>query len=148
MHRMSANIEDRLQSLLRGEIAAAETYNQVLEDRQDGEQPEQALRELQRDHGRAIRFLTDQLDKLGVEAPAQSGVWGQFARLVEGGAKMLGDKAALAALREGERRGLDDYSDAVQAGNLPPDCRAYIEHELLPAQRRHIEKLDRLMQSA
>lgn len=134
-------IEDLLQSLLRGEIAAAETYAQVLDD--DSQPNAALLRELQHDHGRAIKFFSDQLSARGLEVPSTSGAWGQFARLVEGTAKLLGDKTALRALRDGERRGLRDYEQATRSGPLPVDCREHIERELVPTQRRHVEQLDR-----
>ena len=42
-----------------------------------------------------------------------SGPWGAFARLVEGGAKMFGEKAAISALEEGEDHGLKLYRDEI-----------------------------------
>lgn len=143
---MSFAIEHELEVLLRGEIAAAETYKQVLEDL-DGP-PADWLRELQLDHGEAIRFLYAELSGRGFEPPTSSGVWGFFARAVEGTAKMVSDKTAFAALREGERRGLEQYEQALASGQLPIDCRTRVEQELIPAQRRHIEVLDRLIERA
>lgn len=40
-----------------------------------------------------------------------SGAWGEWAKLVMGTAKLLGDKAALKALKEGEESGLKEYQD-------------------------------------
>jgi hypothetical protein len=135
-------IERDLQGLLRGEIAAAETYAQVLADNQNPNA--KLLRELQSDHGRAIKFFSDQLSARGFEVPNSSGVRGQVARLVEGGAKLLGNKTALAALREGERRGLKDYADAIGNTELPAECREFIERELVPAQQLHLARLDEM----
>lgn len=137
---MTTSIEQELQGLLRGEIAAAETYAQVLAD--EPQPNAELLRELQNDHGRAIKFLSDQLSALGFDVPTSSGVRGQVAHLVEGGARLLGDKTALAALREGERRGLQDYTKAIRNTDLPDDCRGFIERELVPAQQQHLARLD------
>jgi hypothetical protein len=42
--------------------------------------------------------------------PAEnSGAWGSFAKLLEGGATVFGDKAAISMLEEGEDKGLADY---------------------------------------
>ena len=106
------------------------------------------LREVQNDHGAAIQFLYDQLTARGFEPPTSSGAWGTFARTVEGAAKLLGDKSALRALREGEKKGLEDYERAVASGTLTPQVGNHIEEELIPAQRRHVEVLDGLIESS
>ena len=61
-------------------------------------------------------------------------------------AKILGDTAALKALKEGEEHGLKDYQDALNDKNLPADCQALIRG-LMEKQRAHIAILDRLMAS-
>jgi len=129
-----------LESLLRGEIAAAETYHQAL----DGiDLP--SLRSIQRDHGDAIRFLTQEIVERGAEPPTSSGAWGVFARATEGAAKLLGDKRALGALRAGEHQGLVDYENAVTNKELGTKCRDHVVETLIPQQRRHVETLDQLI---
>ena len=68
---------------------------------------------------------------------------GAFAKAVEGTAKLLGNAAALKALKEGEEHGLKDYEDALNDKNLPADCQALIRG-LIPRQRQHITTLDGL----
>lgn len=138
-------VANELRRLLRGEIAAAETYAQALEAADESDA--RILGPLQDDHGRAIKFLAEQVSAHGQDPTTSSGVWGGFARAVEGGAKLLGMKVALTALREGERAGLADYEDALRTGELPELCRHRIESEFVPAQRQHIEALDRLIAS-
>lgn len=135
--------ERELESLLRGEIAAAETYKQALAKVDAAEAG--PLREIQRQHGEAIKFFYEQLTANGCEAPTHSGIWGFFARTVEGGASLLGDRMALSALRTGEQQGLEQYVKALQTGVLPANCRTYIESGLIPEQRRHIDVLTQLM---
>jgi len=137
---------DTLNSLLRGEIAAAETYKQALDGlgqshRSDGH----VLRSIMLDHGAAIRFLHDQIAAQGGSPTTGSGLWGVFARTWESAAKAMGDSTALSALREGERHGLSDYERALDTAVLPAKCRVHIEDTLIPRQRQHIEELDRLI---
>ena len=70
--------------------------------------------------------------------------WGTFAKAVEGTAKLLGNTAALKALKEGEEHGLKDYEDAPQDKHLPADCQTLIRG-LMEKQREHIIVLDRLI---
>ena len=108
---MTTAPERELESLLRGEIAAAETYKQALAKVDAAEAG--PLRDIQRQHGEAIKFFYQQLTAHGCEAPTHSGVWGFFARAVEGGASLLGDRAALSALRTGEQQGLEQYAEGA-----------------------------------
>ena len=73
---------------------------------------------------------------------SDSGSWGAFARLVEGGAKTFGEKAAVAALEEGEDHGLKLYRDDLT--KLDPASRQLVETDLLPAQERTHQSLSTL----
>ena len=55
---------------------------------------------------------------------------GAFARLFEGGAKAFGDRAAIAALEEGEDHGLKLYRESFK--KLDADARQLVEQDLLP----------------
>jgi hypothetical protein len=133
-----------LNSLLRGEIAAAETYQQALEglDHVEGADP---LRLIQQNHGSAIGYLRKAVATNGGEASTKSGVWGIFARAIEGAALVIGDRAALSSLLEGEHQGLASYKAAATNLNLSQECRSHIDRVLIPKQRRHIETLSRLI---
>jgi hypothetical protein len=141
---MPATALDSLDSLLRGEIAAAETYQQALEVVDDGDGAS-LLRMIQRDHGDAIRYLYDRISSEGKHPSVQSGIWGFFARAVEGTAATLGMAPALTALRQGEEQGLSDYESALRRGGLPTDCRRHFAGILIPQQHRHIAILTRLL---
>lgn len=65
--------------------------------------------------------------------------------MVIGGANLLGKETALKALQEGEKRGAEDYEDALQNTELSSDMRSLIETKLLPTQQEHICTLDRLL---
>lgn len=140
---MSIHTEAKLQALLRGEIAAAETYAQALE-RTSGDHND-LLRAAQEDHGTAIRYFHKQLKTQGAEADMSSGIWGVFAKTVEGSALMVSDRLALQALRQGEAHGLRKYESAALDTTLPHDARRYLMDELIPQQRAHVRAFDRAL---
>src|SRR4051812_25465970 len=139
----------QLNSLLRGEISAAETYAQAIE-RVDSNNSRladvQMLRDMQEEHGRACQALRSRIRDLGGEASDSSGAWGAWAQTVQGTANLFGDTAALKALKEGEEHGLKDYMEALD--DVDGTSAALIESELIPAQRRHIAHLDSMISSS
>jgi uncharacterized protein (TIGR02284 family) len=124
---------DVLNSFLRGEISAVETYRQALE-KVDKPTIRTQLEECMRSHEMRVEVLTRRVAALGGSPEAKSGVWGVFAKLVQGGADVLGEKAAVAALEEGEDHGRDDYKRDV--GKLDGESRRIIESQVLPEQER------------
>lgn len=134
---------EHLDSLVRGELSAVETYKQALE--KVAEDPAVTeLRRIEREHEQALDLL---LQKLGKDAPKSSGLWGAWSRAVEGTAKIFGGKAAIKALKEGEEHGLHDYENALEDAEIDPAVKALIRSTLLPQTRAHIPALDRVMAS-
>jgi uncharacterized protein (TIGR02284 family) len=135
-----------LNSLLRGEMSAIETYRQAIDKAGDGHAAGlDMLRSLQRDHRDAADHLWHHIEHHGGEPSHGSGAWGAFAKAVEGAAKLFGNTAAFKALKEGEEHGLKEYADALTDEHLPADCQTLIRG-LLSKQREHIPILDRLME--
>ncbi|MCB9623109.1 MAG: DUF2383 domain-containing protein [Sandaracinus sp.] len=132
-HDPSSDI-DQLDSFLRGERSAVETYDQAIEKLKDEPLVIAQLRLCRDSHARRARMLEAQIRDLGGNPSDDSGLWGTFAKLVEGGAKLFGKTAALEALQEGEKHGVNDYER--DADDLSPGVRAFVEHQLLPEQRR------------
>lgn len=132
---------DVLNSFLRGEISAVETYRQALEK---VERPQLAseLQNCLQSHQRRVTLLSDQIRNLGGTPTTSSGVWGAFAKVVEGGAKAFGEKAAVAALEEGEDHGRNDYRDDID--KLDAATRQVIQDQVLPEQRRTHDTLSAL----
>ena len=124
---------DTLNSFLRGEISAVETYRQALEKLNHSASRTQLL-DCHLSHEQRVAKLRAQVEKLGGQPSADSGAWGAFARLVEGGAKVFGEKAAISAIEEGEDHGLKLYRDEI--GKLDQESRRLVETDLLPAQER------------
>ena len=126
----------RLNSLLRGEISAVETYRQAIE-KVKIPTARNELAECEHSHELRVTKLKDRVVALGGKPSETSGAWGAFMKLVEGGATVLGDKAAIAALEEGEDRGVADYRNALKdVEEIDPESLSLIEQELLPAQMR------------
>ena len=133
---------DLMNSFLRGELSAVETYDQALEKLADEASVAAILRECRDSHARRAKLIQREIAKLGGEAADDSGVWGGFAKLVEGGAKAFGKKAAIAALEEGEDHGRDDYQRELR--DLGPEARDFVERELMPEQLRTHDQLSAL----
>ena len=134
----------RLNSLLRGELAATETYQQAMAKVGNDPGADQ-LRQIHVEHREAANTLRQHVHQHGGKPDQDSGSWGAFAKAVEGTAKVFGNAAALKALKEGEERGMKDYNDALQDPNLPEECKSLIRTKLLPQTQAHIPVLDRLM---
>jgi hypothetical protein len=130
---MANDTIDTLNSFLRGEISAVETYRQAIEKLRD--QPEAStLDDCMRSHDRRVSLLTAEILRRGGEPAEGSGAWGAFAKVIEGGAKAFGARAAIAALEEGEDHGRDDYKRDL--AKLEPDARSFVQLQLVPEQLR------------
>jgi hypothetical protein len=123
---------DQLNSFLRGEISAVETYRIAL-NRLDAKSTARGeLESCMRSHQERVDLLRGQIRTLGGDPAEGSGPWGAFAKTVEGGAALLGDKASIAALEEGEDHGLKDYR--TDLADLDAESQRIVTAELLPKQ--------------
>jgi hypothetical protein len=138
------NTIDTLNSFLRGEISATETYQQALA-KVGSDRGALELRQIHTEHREAANTWRQHIHKFGGKPDQGSGAWGTFAKAVEGTAKVFGNTAAFKALKEGEEHGISEYEDAVETGDLPEGCQILIRTKMLPQTRAHIATLDRLM---
>ena len=84
----------------------------------------------------ASQLLRGGITELGGTPDQSSGAWGVWAKLVQGGGNLLGEKTALQALEEGEDHGLNDYRRDLD--ELDGDTRNWVESNILPnAERTH-----------
>src|SRR5438094_3480832 len=87
---------NQLNSLLRGEISAAETDAMAIQKCSQSDTSHvsdvQTLRDIQEEHGRTCQALRQRVRDLGGEASDSSGAWGAWAKTVEGTASLFGDK--------------------------------------------------------
>src|SRR5690349_18504761 len=97
---------DQLNSFLRGEISAVETYRIAIDRLDTNSASHGELAACMQSHQERVDLLRDQIRMLGGAPAEKSGPWGAFAKTVEGGAALLGDKMSISALEEGEDHGL------------------------------------------
>jgi demethoxyubiquinone hydroxylase (CLK1/Coq7/Cat5 family) len=130
-----------LNSFLRGEISAVETYRQAL-DKIETPPVRSALEQCLKSHQTRVNVLKSRISTLGGEVATGSGPWGTFAKLVEGGAKVFGEKSAVAALEEGEDHGRNDYKRDID--KLDAESRQIVELQVLPEQERTHQEMSTL----
>lgn len=130
---LNAETVEQLNSFLRGELSAAETYRLALE-RMDLSGYRPTLVQCSRSHEQRARLLTEAILGRGGEPATSSGAWGALVRLVEKGAAGISESAAVAALEAGEDHGRDDYLRDLD--NLEPSARQLVEYAILPEQQR------------
>jgi uncharacterized protein (TIGR02284 family) len=124
---------NQLNTFLRGELSASETYRLALSKL--GESPNRSiLEQCARSHEERARLLTSEVERLGGAPADGSGAWGTFAKLVEAGAQLFGEKSAIAALEEGEDHGKSEYDQDLS--ELDRSTRALVEAQLRPEQLR------------
>ena len=133
MERSPEKSIDVLNSFLRGEMSAVETYRLAL-NKLDQPAMRSSLQDCLRSHEERVRVLSSHIRSIGGQPASESGAWGTFAKLFEGGAAMLGDKATIAALEEGEDHGRDDYKRDLDKLDL--DSRQLLEAQVIPQQLR------------
>lgn len=130
-----------LNSLLRGEISATETYTQAIP--RVGTDAD-VLREIAREHGQAVSELRAAIQQVGGTPEEISGLFPALPpRIVLGPAQVFTDAATLSALKDVEERGLGDYQDAVR--RLNGANFSWISNNLIPAQIKHISDLEALI---
>jgi bacterioferritin (cytochrome b1) len=145
--RFIMHIIETLDKLLKNELSATETYQQTLDIlREDAELGDSvALMPIYENHKEAVSSLQAQIRYLGGTPAEDPGAWGTWAKIVLGGADLLGKETVLKALQEGEKNGAEDYEEALKITELSLDIRSLIETKLLPDQQGHIRTLDRLL---
>ena len=133
-----------LGTLLRNEMAAVEVYTQVMAAFDD----EFVIADLQRirdEHRRSVRELRDHVACLGLALMDDAGLSGGDAFAGGPPAKTSSPGTALALLRQSEEQGIVEYEAALESDGIHPDCLRVIRTGLLPARRKHVEELDRIL---
>lgn len=133
----------RLNDLLREEMSAVETFRQAMEKAKNPE-VKGVLEECELCHSRRLSLLTQKVQELGEEPAQDSGLWGAFAKLLESGANVFGDKAIVSLLEEYEDKELADYRKVLEEPN--PPIHDFVK-ELLPRQESTHTKMSNLKHS-
>jgi hypothetical protein len=136
-----------IERLLRGELAALETYEQALQRAHDASKMGR-LTAIRNDHAAVaeqLRRLLAHGDHDDRDRVTTSGPWGKFAKATEGVATLIGDRVALRALKAGEDHGVKLYEKALGGDALDPEAKTLIREAILPKSHAHIEVLEELL---
>jgi len=134
-----------LNDLLKDELSAIETYGQALEKLARDVVARPELEECRKSHIERAQRLRDTVHGLGGHPARSSGLWGAVAKLVQGGAKVLGADATIAALEEGEDYGVRRYQDSLE--KMDPAISRMVRDDLLPGQLRTHDRISALKAS-
>jgi len=131
---------DALNALLGYQLSAVDTYDRAMTKFADPH----ALSELQHireDHARSVVMLRAKVTQFGALQAESPGPWSTFTEAITGESNLLG----LAALKQGEQHAINEYEEALRNEAVNPECKDLIRAELLPNDKCHMEKLDRLL---
>lgn len=135
---------DALNALLRGEVAAAETYDQVIA-KFDGQPQAIDLQRIRDEHTEAAAVLRERVRHFGGDPAEGSGLWGKLTAAVTGTAKVFGPATALGTLRQGEEYGIGQYENALTDPEIDTEDKDLIRHRLLPRCLSHVSNLERMI---
>lgn len=135
---------ERLNTLLCCELSACDTYAEVLA-RIGNHWGSATLHHILVDHREAADWLRDRIRQAGSTPVESPGLWSAFASLVFDEAALVGMATVLAALKQGEQYGINEYEEAMHSEDVDEDCREHIQTRLIPNGHRHILELDHML---
>jgi len=137
---------DALNSLLRGEVAAVETYDQVIV-KFDGQPQAVELQRIRDEHNEAAAVIRERVRHFGGDPAEGSGIWGKVTAAITGTAKVFGPAAALGTLKQGEEYGIGQYENALNDPEIDCEDKDLIRNRLLPRCHSHVAALDRMIEA-
>lgn len=131
-----------LNRLLRGEIAAIETYEIALKDESlHNAEARTLLSQNLMEHREARTNLEKLVFKWRGEPDTSSGLWGSFTDTLTAAAKALSTKLAIETLIRGEEHGRSDYEDMLE--EMRPESElANFCRDMIRGQERHLRRLE------
>src|SRR5262249_53342818 len=123
---------DKLTDCLKTELSAVETYDIALRH-VTNHQASTTLRQIRDSHDRRVTMLRDRIRAGGAEPATSAGAWGALGKLVQASADLLGERAALTTLEQGEERVMKCYSQGVE--RCDPETQTFVRGKLLPEQQ-------------
>jgi hypothetical protein len=137
---------DALNALLRGEVAAVETYDQVIA-KFDGQPQAVELQRLRNEHEQAAAVLRERVRHFGGDPAEGSGLWGKLTAAITGTAQVFGPATALGTLKQGEEYGIGQYENALNDPEIDTEDKDLIRYRLLPRCMCHVSDLDRMIEA-
>jgi hypothetical protein len=140
-------VVDRLNFLLRGELASVAGYQKALRTLKNKAVVDtDHILQLASDHQRTVAALQGSVHARGGAPVVAADPWegsGDAALTAEGATVKMESKLFVGALLEVERRGLAEYEASLTS--LDEDARELVELELIPRQKRHVAGLSALL---
>lgn len=127
----STNI-DQLNSFLRGELSAVESYRIAMEKIGTTSPARGRLAACLDSHYNRVDALRTKIREMGGRPSRDAGAWGAMTSIVEASAMAFGEKAAITVLEQGEDHGLADYRADIR--KLDGETLELVNTELLPRQ--------------
>jgi hypothetical protein len=147
LRALARSMVERLNSFLRGELAAVAGYQKALRGlKKKAVDHSDHILQLASDHQRTVMALHGSVQARGGAPVVTADPWegsGAAALTAEGASMMLEDREFVGALLELERRSLAEYEAALTS--LDEDARELVEFELIPRQRRHVAGLSAML---
>lgn len=134
----------QLDDLIRGEMAAVKTYENVIKDNKNQDEVKK-LTTIKQNHQNAVTKLKTYANTEVKEETKGSGAWGSFTKAYTSGAKLFGNETALKALQQGEEHGIKEYKEALNDDSISNDLKTLIKTQFLPKQEEHIKTLRTFM---
>lgn len=132
---------DSFNDILRGELSAAEAYEQLLEKITD--HPEKIrLQEFLDSHKNNIAHWNLKVQSEAGRPDISSGSWGYFVKAFVGTAKIFGNNSALAALKEGEEHGLKQYRSLLENPEIDEIDKRHIREAIIPELELHLNSIE------
>jgi len=122
-----------LNSLLRDELAAVDSYRRAMARVRDPDAREELATALEA-HAHRAEALRDRVKALGGKPAASPGPLGALFAIVEGAASLVSERATVALLEEEENRGLSRYRSEMP--RLDPESHRLVLEHLLPEQEQ------------
>ncbi|WP_193212222.1 DUF2383 domain-containing protein [Luteolibacter marinus] len=129
--------------LLRSELSAIATYLQAIDHFRD-DPLRSDLERILADHEDSASRLRQHIASMGGQPAMREGIWGGFARSLDGDAMSLGDSPALEILLAGEKQVTREYQAALEDPGVMAEVKELIRRHLLPRVEGHLEFLDRI----
>jgi hypothetical protein len=146
---LAHRVLDRLNSLLRIELAAVAGYQKALSTlKKKAVVDSDHLLQLASDHQRTVAVLQGTVHARGGAPAVLEDPWEDSIAAAHNGngeSVVLKSQEFVSALLEVERRGLAEYEAALSL--LDDDARELVELELIPRQRRHVAQLAAMLVS-
>ena len=139
IHPMTATDQtfDTCNALLIGEIAAVETYSQVI-DKFDNATADIALERIRADHQQNVFELRKFIADSALEPASSSGTWTGIQEALQEAESLLGESPVLKSLQAGEELGISQYENALANADVSEAAKSIIKRTLLPILSDHL----------